>query len=76
MRGKYSTAIDPAPVAPQIVERKSLRPTTWKKEVAVEEDGKTGQELLDEVLYERDNPTQINVTKATGIEGLHLSIGT
>ena len=76
LKGKYSTAIEPEPEAPQIVERRSLRPSTWKKEVTVEDDGKTGQELLDEVLYERDNPTQVNVTKATGIEGLHLSIGT
>lgn len=76
LKGKYSTTLDAEPDAPQILERKSLRPTTWKREVHVAKDGVTGQQLLNEVLFERDNPVQADVSKATGIEGLHLSIGT
>lgn len=75
MKGKYSTAVEPGPDAPQIMERGSLRPATWKKEVPVAENSISGQQLLDDVLHERDNPAQVNVSKATGIEGLHLSIG-
>jgi hypothetical protein len=84
LTGKYGTRFDNgeedktpegAATRKPTLERRHLRPATWKQEPGEPvECTKSGKELLDEVLKERDMPQLKEEVETHELQGLHLAM--
>jgi hypothetical protein len=77
LQGKYATDTE-EPDGPKINDRKSSRPSTWKTQEEMFDsdyavlDKNAGKELIEQVLWEQDNPVQAGIHES-GIEGIRFS---